>query len=368
MIRRRIPWENLDYWLLALVAGLVIFGVAMIRSAIAGNQTLAELPSRQLLYASVGFVLMAIVALVDYHYWLTLSKYFYIITVITLIALNMVGTALFGSARWFTLGPVKVQPSEFAKLVLILSQAAFLAKRQEQLHQWRWVLASALQTLFLTVWVLLQPDLSTSITLLVIWFVMLWVAGLPWKYVATFVGIGLLAAVVGFPFLEPYQKARILNFLFPQEEARHGAIYNVQQALISIGSGGWLGQGYGLGPQVQYRFLKVRHTDFIFSVIAHEFGFVGASLTILLLILVIWRCVHIAQQAYDTPGALIATGVAAMLSFHMLVNIAMNLNLIPVTGLPLPFITYGGSSLLTTLLAIGLVESVALHREPLRFQ
>jgi len=362
---RRVAWENFDYWLLGLVVTLVIFGTAMIRSAIAGNAALAETPSRQLVFAALGFVLMLGLAVMDYHHWLPLSKYLYVITLATLIALKLVGTTLFGSARWFTVGPIKVQPSEFAKIVLILVQAGFLARHQERLHQLRWVLLSAALTGGLVFWILLQPDLSTSITLVVIWLAMLWAAGLRWKHIGLFAGLGTVAGIVGFPFLADYQKARILNFFFPDENARHGAIYNVLQALISIGSGGWFGHGYAQGPQVQLRFLKVRHTDFIFAVIAHELGFVGAVSTIVLLSLVIWRCLRIARNAYDTFGALIATGVAAMLGFHMMVNIAMNLNLIPVTGLPLPFISYGGSTLVTTLMAVGLVESVALYRRPL---
>ena len=364
-MQRRIAWENFDYWLLGLVATLIIFGTAMIRSAVAGNEVLADLPSRQLIFAAAGGLLMLGLALMDYHHWQPLSKYLYGGVILSLIALKLVGTALFGSARWYTVGPIKVQPSEFAKIVLILVQAGFLARYQDRLHQMRWVLLSAALTGGLVVWVLLQPDLSTSVTLVVIWLAMLWAAGLRWKHIALFAGLGAVGGVAGFPFLADYQKARILNFLFPDETARHGAIYNVLQALISIGSGGLFGQGYGQGPQVQYRFLKVRHTDFIFAVIAHELGFVGATLTIVLLSLVIWRCLRVAQHAYDTYGALIATGVAAMLGFHMTVNIAMNLNLIPVTGLPLPFITYGGSTLVSTLMAIGLVESVALYRRPL---
>ncbi len=362
---RRVAWENFDYWLLGLVATAVIFGIAMIRSAIAGNAELAEAPGRQLIFAALGFVLMLGLAAMDYHHWRPLSKYLYVGTVLTLIALKLVGTALFGSARWFAVGPIKIQPSEFAKIVLILVQADFLSRYRERLHELRWVLLSAALTGGLVIWVLLQPDLSTSITLVVIWLAMLWAAGLRGKHILLFIGLGIVASVAGFPFLADYQKARILTFFFPDETARHGAIYNVLQALISIGSGGWFGHGYGQGPQVQYRFLKVRHTDFIFAVIAHELGFVGAMLTIVLLSTIIWRCLRIARRAYDTFGALIATGVAAMLGFHMTVNIAMNLNLIPVTGLPLPFITYGGSSLVSTLIAIGLVESVALYRRPL---
>ncbi len=364
---RRLAWHHFDFWLLGLVGTLTLFGITMIRSAIAGNEVLAQLPSRQAMFAAIGFGLMFLVAVVDYHYWLDLGRLFYVAVVGLLISLNIVGTALFGSARWVKVGPLFLQPSEFAKLVLILVQARFLAARQEEVGQLRTILLSGALTAGLAVWVFLQPDLSTSITLVVIWLAMLWAAGLRWRHMVGFGLLGLMVALIGFPFLQPYQQQRVIQFLFPDPEARYGAIYNVQQALIAIGSGGLFGKGYGQGPQVQLRFLKVRHTDFIFAVIAHELGFIGAALTLFLLFLVIWRCLRVASQAYDTEGALIAYGVAAMLAFHMVVNVAMNLNLIPVTGLPLPFITYGGSTLWASLLAIGLVESVALYRKPLEF-
>ena len=162
-------------------------------------------------------------------------------------------------------------------------------------------------------------------------------------------------------------KLRILNFVFYDPEARHGAIYNVQQALVSIGSGGLIGKGYEGGTQVQLRFLKVRHSDFIFSALAEEFGFVGAVVVIALLIFIIIRCLRAAWIASDTFGALIAYGVATLFTFQAVVNIGMNLNLLPVTGLPLPFVSYGGSSLLSMLIGIGLVESVILRHKVLEF-
>jgi rod shape determining protein RodA len=173
--------------------------------------------------------------------------------------------------------------------------------------------------------------------------------------------------VIAFPFLVDYQQRRIINFLFPDQNARFGEIYNLQQALISIGSGGWLGQGYGQGPQVQLRFLKVRHSDFIFSAMAHEFGFVGVALVMLVLAFVIYRCLRAARLARDTFGALIAYGVATLVAFQTIVNIGVNLNLMPATGLTLPFVSYGGSSLLSMLLGIGFVESVILRHKSLDF-
>jgi len=169
---------------------------------------------------------------------------------------------------------------------------------------------------------------------------------------------------VKIPFVQPYQLERIATFLFPDPNARHGNTYNVEQALVSIGSGGLFGQGYGNSTQVQLRFLKVRHTDFIFSAMASEFGFVGTVIVILLLIFVILRCFRAAALAADPFGALLAYGFGVLLFFQMAVNIGVNLNVIPVTGLTLPFISYGGSSMVSLAIGIGLVESVILRRKP----
>jgi rod shape determining protein RodA len=170
-----------------------------------------------------------------------------------------------------------------------------------------------------------------------------------------------------FPLLADYQQDRITNFLFPAAEASYGETYNIQQALISIGSGGWFGQGYGHGSQVQLRFLKVRWSDFIFSAMAEEFGFVGTALVMALMLFVVYRCLRAARLARDTYGALIAYGVATLIAFQALVNIGVNLNLLPATGLTLPFVSYGGSSLLSALLGIGLVQSVVLRHKALEF-
>ena len=180
---------------------------------------------------------------------------------------------------------------------------------------------------------------------------------------AAFAGVGIIVPFISYPLLADYQQNRILNFLFPDPSARHGDIYNIQQALISIGSGGWFGKGYNLGTQVQLRFLKVRHSDFIFSAMAEEFGFVGTVIVIGLLLFVIYRILRAARLARDTYGALICYGVATLVAFQAMVNIGVNLRLIPATGLPLPFISYGGSAMLSILLGVGLVQSVILRHK-----
>jgi len=232
----------------------------------------------------------------------------------------------------------------------------------------------------IAIWILLQPDLSTSIVIFVIWFALLWAGGLDIKHLLIGIGAGIFTLVVGLPLLlinydpantegliKPYQIERILNFILPDPNATFGANYNVLQALISIGSGGWIGKGYESGTQVQLRFLKVRHSDFIFSALAEEFGFVGTMIVMGLLLFVIVRCLRAARLSSDTFGALIAYGVATLFTFQAVVNIGMNLNLLPVTGLPLPFVSYGGSSLLSMLLGVGLVESVILRHKALDF-
>jgi rod shape determining protein RodA len=379
---QNISWRHFDFWLMGSVALLTLFGIVMIRSAIAGNIELIEANTvqKQIIFALIGFVVIAIVSAIDYKILSALSRPLYFATITVLVILVFFGGALFGSARWFVLGPILIQPSELAKIVIILVLADFLARNSNKLSDIRWVARSLLLTIGLAMWILLQPDLSTSIVIFVIWFSLVWAAGLEMKHLLIAGGSGILFLGISLPLMlitynpdaeggliKPYQVGRIINFLFPAEDATHGDLYNVQQSLVSIGSGGWLGKGYEAGTQVQLRFLKVRHSDFIFSALSEEFGFVGTIVVMALLLFIILRCLRAARLASDTFGALIAYGVATMLAFQAMVNIGMNLSLLPVTGLPLPFMSYGGSSLLSTLLGIGLVESVILRHKALDF-
>ena len=362
-------WRHFDFWLLGAVAILTIFGVAMIRSAIAGNIELAELDlvRRQIIFVVIGFIVVIATTAIDYHLWSAISRPMYLGMTALLGILFVIGAALYGSARWFDTGVILIQPSELAKIVMILVLADFFTRHQAQIHDLRLVARSLLYTMGVVIWILLQPNLSTSIVIIAIWFALLWASGLRLKHLLVFAGAGLLVPVISYPFLVDYQKQRILNFLFPDPNARHGEIYNIQQALISIGSGGWFGKGYDHGTQVQLRFLKVRHSDFIFSAMAEEFGFVGTLIVMLLLLFVIYRILRAARLSRDTFGALICYGVATLVAFQAMVNIGVNLKLLPATGLPLPFISYGGSSMLSLLLGIGLVESVILRHKSLDF-
>ncbi len=375
MLRREI-WRHFDYWLFGAVLILSVFGIVMIRSAIAGNQELAGSVQSQTIYVALGMGIILVVASINYRTWSSLSRLMYIFGVVMLIGINIIGEAAFGSTRWFRAGVINIQPSELAKIIMIIVLADYFSRTAGQPKNLIWIGKSALMTFGMVVWILLQPNLSTSIVVIVIWFALLWISGLPTRYMIIFgvAGIlifaalvGLLAAGVDVPFIEPYQVDRIVNFLFPDPNARHGETYNIEQALITIGNGGLFGKGYGGGTQVQLRFLKVRHTDFIFSAMAEEFGFIGTTMIIGLLVFVVIRCLRVAQKASDTFGSLIAYGIAILIFFQMAVNIGVNLNVLPVTGLTLPFISYGGSSLISLVLGIGLVESVAAHSQTLDF-
>ncbi|MEW6179557.1 MAG: FtsW/RodA/SpoVE family cell cycle protein [Chloroflexota bacterium] len=375
MLKREV-WRHFDYWLFGAVLILSVFGIMMIRSAIAGNEELAGSVQSQTIYVALGMGIIVFTASINYRTWSSLSRLMYIFGVVMLIGINIIGEAAFGSTRWFRAGAINIQPSELAKIIMIIVLADYFSRSANEPKNLIWIGKSALMTFGMVVWILLQPNLSTSIVVIVIWFAMLWISGLPTRYIFIFGALGvlifgvlvaLLVSGVDVPFIEPYQINRIVNFLFPDPNARHGETYNIEQALITIGNGGLFGKGYGAGTQVQLRFLKVRHTDFIFSAMAEEFGFIGTSLVVGLLVFVVVRCLIVAQKANDTFGALIAYGVAVLIFFQMAVNIGVNLNLLPVTGLTLPFISYGGSSLISLVLGIGLVESVAAHSQTLDF-
>jgi rod shape determining protein RodA len=361
---RREFWRNFDFWLFGAVIFLCIFGLIMIRSSIAGNIELANYVQRQAIFFGIGMAVLMVAALLDYHYWKSLSKFLYIFTLAFLALILVAGKTSFGAQRWLEVGLVNIQPAEIAKIVIILVLANYFSSSEKKEKNVKWIFLSLLIVIAIVAPILLQPNLSSSILLLVIWFSMLWISGLPPKYVLIFGIGGIVLAVAAFPFLEGYQQERILSFISPDENARHGNTYNVEQALITIGNGGLLGQGYGHGTQVQLRFLKVRSTDFIFSAMAEEFGFIGTILIVALLVFVIIRCIRAARVSGDMYGAMIAYGFATLIAFQTMVNIGVNLRVIPVTGQTLPFISYGGSSLLSLMLGIGLIQSVLLHRKP----
>ena len=373
---RNISWRYFDFWLLGAVVLATAFGTTMIRSAVAGNEVLSPIINRQIYFALLGILLIFVIASIDYQYWMALYRFIFVVISLALIALNLSATAVFGSARWFSVGVLFLQPTEFAKIAAILLLARYFDKTQNRPRDLRWIATAFIWVMGIGIWILIQPNLSNVVVLMVILAALLWLNGIQLKHLLLFGVIGFVAistvvalSAVGIriPFLQEYQQQRIANFILPNPNATFGATYNVKQALIAIGSGGIFGKGYGHGTQTQLRFLKVRHTDFIFSAISEEFGLVGGLLVIVIIVLVIWRCIRAAQKARDVAGMTIAYGVATLIFFQGMVNIGVNLNIVPVSGLPLPFISYGGSGLTSLMLGIGLVESVAMRHRLLEF-
>jgi rod shape determining protein RodA len=358
-------WRHFDFWLLGAVALLMLFGIAVIRSAIAGNTTLASTAERQALYALIGLAVLLGATILDYHFWRAVTRPMYLVLLLVLLALEVAGSSSFGASRWLNLGFILVQPSELAKVLLIIILADDIARREDRVGTWGGVLRSLVIAAIPALVIFRQPDLSTAILTMVLWAAIIFAAGIRTRHLAIIGAAAVILPIIAYPFLPFYQRQRLVLFIDPSVDV--SATYNVQQALIAIGSGGLFGQGYAHGTQVQLRFLKVRQTDFIFSVIAEEWGWVGTLSVMAILAFIIFRCLRAARQSRDTFGGLIAYGVATLIFYQAAFNIAMNLRLLPVAGLPLPFVSSGGSALWSLLLGVGLVESVLLYRQELEF-
>jgi rod shape determining protein RodA len=368
---RRQLWQHFDIVLLALVGMLVIVGITMIRSTTFDSPELANYPFVQIRWAFIGLGVLVAVAAIDYRYWRSLARLVYAFVLPWLLAVAVAGIANFGAARWLTLGSLNIQPSEMAKIGTVLWMADFVVRYRAKFGSFRWVALSLAFAGLPAGMVLLEPNLSTALIIMIVWFAIMFASGMKLGHLAILAAAGTvtvalalavtfnLIRIPGFP-LQDYQRQRIVRFIFPNADP--DSQYNVRQALISIGSGGLFGQGYNHASQVNLRFLKVRHTDFIFASLSAEFGFIGALVLIALIGLLIFRILMVARSTSDSFGSLICYGVAAMVFYQSFFNIGMNMNLLPVTGLPLPFVSYGGSALVTYMFAIGLVESVALRQ------
>jgi len=359
----RKVWRNFDFVLLAATVLLIVFGVAMIHSATQDTPDLKDLPFRQAVWGLVGLVLLLFVAAVDYRFLESLPKLLYALVIASLLLVLVVGQASHGVQRWIT--GSSLQPSELAKVLIIVTLAQFLAQHEKDIGRLGYILVTMIHVAVPMVLIYLQPHLGTVIVLAVIWLAMVLMAGMRLVHIIILGFAGLLATPLVWFSLKDYMRKRLLLFINPAHDP--SARYNIDQALISIGSGGWLGKGYASGTQSQLHFLRVRHTDFIFSVIGEEMGFVGALLLFALMGVVLWRILRGVSVARDSFGRLICCGVAALIFFQVAVNVGMNLGLLPVIGIPLPFISSGGSSLVALLLAEGLVQSVVMRRRKIEF-
>ena len=353
---RRVDWA-LAGGVLAL--GLCGLGVGFSATRGAPGALAGGLVIRQAVFLAAGLCAMALLSWLDYRQVAQAGKAFYLPVVALLAAVLAFGSAGGGAARWLGAGPVRFQPSEFAKVALLVILAAFLARHMERARSLRFLLGALLITAVPALLVFLQPDLGTAIVLLALAFGMAALAGARKLHLALALALGVLAfaAMWHTGAIKPYQKRRLVTFLNPGADPL-GSGYHILQSKIAIGSGMVFGRGFLAGPQSGLRFVPAQHTDFIFAVVGEELGLVGCAVLLGLYALVLWRMIRIARRAEEPLGALLAGAGAWLVLFQVVMNIGMTVTLLPVTGIPLPLVSYGGSSLVANMMLVGLVLSV----------
>lgn len=357
--------RHFDPLLFIAMLVLVGYGLAMIYSATYGTvgKGIDPLVYRQGAYAIVGLILFATLSGLDYHLLDNLAWPLYVGCNGLLAVVLVAGRVLHGSQRWIQLGPWQFQPSEIMKLVMVLALSRFFSRHTEDIRSPKIVALSFLIPVVPSALVLLQPDFGTATVYLAIWLASLFVAGAPLVYFGGLFGLAIAAAPVTWLLMHNYQRERILIFLNPQSDPLKAG-YNVIQALISVGAGEFSGRGFLSGSQSQLHFLRVQYADFIFSVLAEELGFVGVTALLLLFGVVFYRGLRSASRSRDTFGRLVGCGIVVTVAYQFIVNAGMNVGLLPVTGVPLPMISYGGTSLVTFMGSLGILESIVMrHRK-----
>lgn len=358
-----IEISDLDKTVLFLVLVIFIIGLFCLYSA-SYNKSLEFGKSfvlRQLSWMGIGFLILILLLVVDYQRIIDLGYILYVTGLIVLFLVLIFGHTRLGAQRWFSIGGFSVQPSEFNKLIYIIMMTSYLGHSRAEIVNIKGLFVPLLLTLPPFILILLQPDLGTALILIPILFSMLFIAGAQVKHLFGLGLCGVVSSPIFWNFLKAYQKKRLLVFLNPNIDPL-GAGYTIIQSKIAIGSGGLFGNGWLSGTQNQLNFLPERHTDFIFSVIGEEWGFFGAIILVALYFLILKRGLIIVERTTDIYGKLLGIGIVTMLGFQIFVNISMTIGLMPVVGLPLPLISYGGSSLWTTLIAVALLLNVGMRR------
>lgn len=359
--------KKIDFTLLITSAAIIIYSLIVISSATHVNNPSEErfwYVQRQGLFALADVIFAIIFMNFDYRGLQQHGKKLYIFNLIMLIAVMLFGHAALGAQRWIQIGPVSLQPSEFSKLIMIICMASVLEERVGNLNTLRDLLPIAVYVGIPFILVLKQPDLGTSLVFMAIFFGMIIACGIPWRILFGLMVAGVACMPLIWQFLKDYQKMRIMVFLDPNVDPL-GSGYHIIQSKIAIGSGGLFGKGLFAGTQSQLNFLPENHTDFIFAVIGEEFGFVGAVILLVLYLILLLRGIQIAKESYDVFGRLLAVGITSMLAFHILVNVGMTTGIMPVTGIPLPLVSYGISALTTDILAVAILMNIHMRKQKL---
>ena len=357
-------WRHVDVTLLALVAATTIFGSIMVFSATRHADSPYTFITKHVVYVLVGVAVMGVAAALDYQKLRDWSRLIYIGSVAALGAVLIpgVGSVHKNIRAWFDVGPFQIQPAEFAKIATIVTVASYLGSVIDRVGFREMFISLVLLGLPMGL-ILLQPDLGTTLVFVVVGVGLLVVGGVPARYLIVLVllGVGGVVGILKSNTLDQYQKDRLTSFVTP-ENASEKAIYNTRQAQLAIASGSLTGKGLFEGPQTKGGFVPEQQTDFIFTVPGEELGFLGSGLLVVLLGGIVYRIWRTAQLARDPVGRLMCVGVLCMIVFHVFENVGMNLGIMPVTGIPLPFVSYGGSSTITTFAAMGLVMNVHMRR------
>ncbi|MFV2038838.1 MAG: rod shape-determining protein RodA [Acidimicrobiales bacterium] len=363
------PWLHVDFMLVLGTVALASFGAAVIYSATRGADPAAydaTFLERQVMFIMVGGALMAGVALVPYNHLRAWAALAYAGGLVGLAGVLVLGISVNGARSWFEIAGFQIQPSEFLKVAYIAVLAAYVSRFEGEmnLRQLGATLAIAAPPLLL---IMAQPDVGTALVFVAITMGVLLIGGARFRHILLMTALGLFAAVViwNSGTLASYQQERLISFIDPASSQTDTA-YQQTQAQIAIGSGGITGQGFGNGRQTRGEFVPAQHTDFIFTVVAEEFGFVGSALVLSLFGLIVWRTWRTAKKAADMYGSLICVGVMTMVVFQMFQAIGMTMGIMPITGIPVPFLSYGGSSALTSFIAVGLVLNVHMRRYEVR--
>ena len=360
-------WRAFDPQLFLYMLLLIAFGVVMGYSASFTDTGAAGGLSQSvktLIWTSIGLCIFFVAASVDYHWLQTLTVPIYAVVLGLLTLTMLVGTNLFGAQMSITVAGLDFQFSEVSKVLMIVVLASFLSSRRERIGKLSTLVGAGLLMAIPTLLVFKQPDLGTALVFVAILIGMLFMSGASIGWMGVLAGLTVAAAPLVVQSLQEYQRARLFCFLNPAADPQ-GACYQLVQALNAVGSGGLFGQGLTAGRQNQLGYLPVQSTDFIFTVVAEELGFVGSMVLLGLFALLIWRILVIGWGSRDALGMMVATGLASMLLFQIMVNIGMVIGIMPVTGIPLPFVTYGGSSMISLLFGMGILQSVRMHaRKP----
>lgn len=359
-----IVTKEFDWVLFAMAIILSLIGIAIIYSATRSMGTNTNVIVQSASFC-IGLGAMLFLCFFDYEQFINAVKYIYVFAVVILVIVLIFGTAGdWGARSWIRFGPVGVQPAELAKICFILTFSYHLSKVEGRINEIKILFGLVLHIGFLLLLIMLEPDLGSALVFMFMFVCMVFTAKISYKYVIAVLGLGTVSLPLIYRFvLSDYQKQRINVFFDPMIDPL-GDGYNVIQSKIAVGSGELWGRGFLQGTQNQMGYLPTKNTDFIFSVFSEEFGFVGAFILVCLLFALIYRCFNAAKRSDNSYGRYICTGVGAMLLFHVFENVGMCIGLMPVTGIPLPFISYGGTSLVTNMVAIGLVLSVTYHNKP----